>query len=537
MTPSPQHVPGALRSDAPGAPPASPSAPGGRHPDETELEIWVLVDEHGRLLHRSASTSRLLGMSPVPIAGGNALAEIHPDDLAGARRALREAARRPGSVIPVSVRVLASSGVWHELLLEVCDRRDDDRFGGIVACGIDATERRFAEIASRLESTLLASLPTSVIVTDDDGTCVYWNETATELYGFSRAEAIGRPVIELNVGPSGEHAAIEIMTQVLEQGQWEGEYDARRADGSIVPIHSRMVRIEDPVLGFRGIAGASIDVSDRRQLEEDLAFQALHDDLTGLPNRRLLVEHIEMVAGQAAGTGSEVTLVVLDLDDFSDVNSRFGAVVSDEAMRVVARTLSSAAGGAVVARIGGDEFAVCTGDRPDLAAAVAMAEQLLHRLGEPTWVMGEQLELSASAGVVHGGGDARSAEAMLRRARAAMYDAKRRGRGCIQPFDPDTVPGTVPEDPLVDALRRPWRTGRSAPSCSRRSTCSAARSSASRRSPDGEPPTGTWTPASSSRWRRSTGSSPISPIWWWRTRAPSWPPSSATCPNGRSPSP
>lgn len=131
-----------------------------------------------------------------------------------------------------------------------------------------------------------ATLPTSVVVTDLDEICVYWNDAASELYGWRRSQALGRSITDLNIGPVGDVAAEQIMAEVDSTGRWEGDCDVRRADGSVVPVHARLSRIEIPEIGFAGLVGASLDVSDRRRLEEDVAFRMLHGTTPSTPRRR-----------------------------------------------------------------------------------------------------------------------------------------------------------------------------------------------------------------------------------------------------------
>jgi len=405
------------------------------YPGDDDSEVWVLLDAQGRLLARAGQTSDLLGMTRDHVVGDDPFPQIHPDDWAMGRRALERAMRNPGTPVPVAVRVLASTGQWHDFAVEVCDRRDDPRYGGIVVSGHDVTERRLARIAARVESTLLATLPTAVIVTDADGLCVYWNEAATEIYGYRREDVVGRPITDLNVGPSGPEVAAEIMESVLATGRWEGDYDARRADGSIVPVHTRLIQVEDPDIGFRGIAGASIDISDRRRLEEELAFQALHDDLTGLPNRRLFLELAQLLA---AGAGCEgVVMAFLDVDGFGELNDAHGPVLADEVLRRLSRTLAEVAPKGVAGRIDGDEFVVCVPGCDDASTAGTLGRDVAAALAEPRYVMGERTALRASIGVASAPTTV-PVETVLRRAHAAMFEAKRRGGDRVQVFDPVT---------------------------------------------------------------------------------------------------
>ncbi|HUF32430.1 MAG TPA: EAL domain-containing protein [Acidimicrobiales bacterium] len=294
---------------------------------------------------------------------------------------------------------------------------------------------RLGQIARRLESRLLQRLPAAVVLVDDQGVVVYWNDEAGRMYGRPAADALGRPVVELDIGPSGTPEAAAIVRTVFRTGRWEGDYEARRVDGSVVPVHATLERIDDDEIDFHGVVGASVDISERRQLEQHLAFQALHDELTGLPNRRIFVEHLENALSRSAGTGRRTAVMFIDLDDFRSINERMGHEVGDEVLRAAGALISAVLrAGDIVARFGGDEFVVCYNDLEDAAEAYAASERILKVLSAPFRVDGVELVVSATVGVALSQGDSR-AEGLVRNADSAMCAAKLEGKGRVELFD------------------------------------------------------------------------------------------------------
>lgn len=415
---------------------------------DESFPIFALIDGTGTVQHVSEETSNLLGLGPDQDVGSSGFARLDPLDVPAAEAALAGAMRAPGVQQVLKVRAKDGRGRWRNLDLAVVNMLDDERVGSIVVMGSDVTAGRRAQIRGRLESGLLKRLPAAVIVTDDRGVVVYWNDRAEDMYGYTATEAQGRPIVELNVGPSGREQAEEMMSSVSRGDRWEGEYDARRADGSMVSIYATLEVISDLEIGFEGIVGASIDISDRRQLQADIAFAAMHDTLTSLPNRRLFVDHLESALARSTRQGTITAVLSLDIDRFKSLNDRVGRDAGDAVIRTVAEFLEVLVPeGDLVARLGGDEFLVCFENVEGAVEAVAVAERLLQALRAPFRIGGEELVVSASIGVAISGPRTHPEE-LIRNADAAMYAAKEAGRSRVELFDDD----------LHDVVRRRHRT-------------------------------------------------------------------------------
>jgi diguanylate cyclase (GGDEF)-like protein len=158
----------------------------------------------------------------------------------------------------------------------------------------------------------------------------------------------------------------------------------------------------------------------------ELSHQAFHDSLTGLPNRSHLLGRAEDAVRQAAETGTRVALLLLDLNDFKQVNDTAGHEAGDLLLqRVAQRLLGSVRDNDVVARLGGDEFAIVLTRNPDATAAGHVAERIVERLRGPFRIDGRQVQVGGSVGIALFPDDAGEYAALMRAADAAMYDAKR----------------------------------------------------------------------------------------------------------------
>ncbi|MEJ3744462.1 sensor domain-containing diguanylate cyclase [Actinomycetes bacterium KLBMP 9797] len=183
--------------------------------------------------------------------------------------------------------------------------------------------------------------------------------------------------------------------------------------------------LHDPSVG--GIIVNARDVTEERQLEDRLRFDATHDALTKLANRALFNERVRLVASQAPHPDSEMAILAIDLDDFKPVNDVLGHHVGDALLVAVAERLRRCVLPTdTVARLGGDEFAVLV-PATSPAGAAAIADQILAAFTEPVRVEGHELAIRASIGIAVGNGA--RLESLLRDADAAMYTVKHSGKG------------------------------------------------------------------------------------------------------------
>jgi len=178
------------------------------------------------------------------------------------------------------------------------------------------------------------------------------------------------------------------------------------------------------------------DIAKRRELEAQLSYQAFHDPLTGLTNRRRFIEATDAALAARAGSGTVVALF-LDLDDFKNVNDSLGHAAGDALLVAVADRLRGGLRATdVAARLGGDEFGVLLTDVPDIAYAVKVSERLLARLAEPIDLDGVAVEVGASIGIAMDSLSMRTVDDLLGDADVAMYQAKALGKGRQHVFSP-----------------------------------------------------------------------------------------------------
>ncbi|MEV7093350.1 EAL domain-containing protein [Amycolatopsis sp. NPDC051045] len=341
-----------------------------------------------------------------------------PLDLPAIRRGggVAEAVHRRRDGAPLAVRVSAA---------EMND-------GYVLVCA-DETARRRAEQNYR---TVVASLDEGVLVVGAGGLIEAANPAACRIIGVAEADLIGVPchtlVLFTESGhwiPPDEMPSVQTRrTGVTHNGL---VVRLRRPDGRDVwvSLTSRLLDPDDPAT--MAVVTSFTDITETRAISAQLAHDATHDPLTRLANRTLVLGRLDIRERGA------VTVLFLDLDKFKVINDSLGHSVGDQVLRIVGERLRRSSGrDDLVGRLGGDEFVVVTAEVTDPGEVRALAEHLRATLAEPIGVLGRQLHLDASIGVVLvGRDDRRSAEDLLRDADVAMYQAKTLGRGRHHFFD------------------------------------------------------------------------------------------------------
>jgi diguanylate cyclase (GGDEF)-like protein/PAS domain S-box-containing protein len=300
------------------------------------------------------------------------------------------------------------------------------------------SERRFRAMVQKASEV--------VVLTDAERRITYVTDAVVGLLGLSAEELIGRELE--TVLPAGERPrALQMFERTVRTGEGTGpsEWTLVRADGSVGFIEVRSTNLlHDPDVA--GIALTVRDITRRREMEAQLRHQALHDPLTGLPNRTLFEDRVSQALQRAGRHRRSISVMYLDIDGFKAINDSMGHGAGDELLCTIAGRIDECLRGVdAAARLGGDEFACLVeslGDRDD---ALVIARRLAGGLARPAMVQGRSITVRASIGVAHASGVSISAEQLIRNADLAMYKAKAEGRGEIGVFD---------ENLLVAARRR-----------------------------------------------------------------------------------
>jgi len=329
------------------------------------------------------------------------------------------------------------SVVWLMVSAEPMVGADGRDAAGVVTTFTDVTATRAAAAALRRSEEqfrhAMALAPIGMALVDLDGSFREVNHALARLLGYEEDELVGVTFQQIT-HPEDLEADLEnvarLLDGTLDHYTMEKRYLTKSGEIVWVLLAVSLAR-DDQDLPAYFITQMS-DVTDSRAANQRLAHRALHDPLTGLPNRDLLMDHLSHTLARSARAGTSTAVMFCDLDNFKSVNDTHGHEAGDELLVAVAGRLRGVMRpGDTVARLGGDEFVVVAEGLPDAGTVRVLAERVRRAFDEPLRVAGHLVRTGVSIGVAVASveDDARS---VLREADAAMYRAKALGRGRLE---------------------------------------------------------------------------------------------------------
>jgi diguanylate cyclase (GGDEF)-like protein/PAS domain S-box-containing protein len=274
----------------------------------------------------------------------------------------------------------------------------------------------------------LASTANAIFITDEAGRIVWVNDAFSRLSGYSPEDLIGRTPAILQSGKQGHSFYTQLWQTLVAGNVWQGEIVDQRKDGSLYTVDE----IITPLFNEQGVITHFIaiqhDITRQKQDGERDRHLAYHDALTDLPNRANFLDVQQQAISRAKRTQHMLATLFLDLDKFKPINDTLGHHTGDQLLAAVAERLRAAVRQAdIVARFGGDEFAILLTNLSDAEVATALARKLIDTLSQPFVLRGRKINVSASIGIAIYPADGEEPEALLMNADKAMYQAKCHG--------------------------------------------------------------------------------------------------------------
>lgn len=319
------------------------------------------------------------------------------------------------------------------LISYITDRDVKGNINGFFAVVRDISGLREADAAIKLSASVFEATTESIAVMDEAWNIVSTNKAFSNLTGYSPEEIKGQSVNILKSTGNDKDFFRSVNRQIEARKVWKGEVWCKRKDGSILLTRLSITAILTKDNVVSSYVAMSADITKQRKAERRMQFMSLHDGLTGLPNRSLLMERIAQLIAISARESRHIALLFLDLDGFKQVNDTWGHATGDRVLKAVAtRLLSLVRPSDTIARIGGDEFVILL-DNPESIDNVKMiAARVIDSVNMPIMVDEQISHIGTSIGISFFRQDNATPEDLLKRADAAMYKAKAAGKNTYQ---------------------------------------------------------------------------------------------------------
>ena len=413
--------------------------------------VFMITDASFMLKYANPALHDLIGWAPEEIARRAVDPEIHPADITRHRRKLAVLLAKPQSTMFSRHRTRHRDGHWVWLETRGFNMLHDPAIRGLVFSIEDVsthvgTERKLVEEHALLRAVLDLN-PAMIYAKDVDGRFTVSNRSFQQRFGYGSEDEIrGKTSYELfsALASNGRqrdafHMADQLHEQdlaVLARGVALEEQELLGLWGSDAGhwFSSNKYPLRDAGGAAIGVLGIARDITERKQYEIRLQHQALHDALTGLPNRRYLSSAIDDAVQAVREDDARYVILLCDLDFFKSLNDMHGHDFGDKCLLELTRRIGAeVAAPDLVARFGGDEFVILM--RASLLEAIARANALLQTLSQPLAIDAINVKMPISIGVAQIHAEHTNASDVLRDADAATRQAKARGRNRIEIFD------------------------------------------------------------------------------------------------------
>jgi diguanylate cyclase (GGDEF)-like protein/PAS domain S-box-containing protein len=293
---------------------------------------------------------------------------------------------------------------------------------------LEASRSRYAD--------LYDTAPTGYFTLDRDGLILEVNLTGSGLLGEDRRRLINKPFSVFVIKDDLDTFRAHLKETLVRETRQIGEIRIRRKDGSVAPVQLQSIAAEGPGGNSTFCRTAAIDITERKRMEEAIRHQALHDPLTHLPNRLLLMDILAIELAKARRGKKRFAVLFLDLDRFKYVNDTLGHDIGDQLLKEVAERLRrNVRASDTVSRMGGDEFNILLTEIPHADVTITIAQKVVDSFGKPFVIGGHEFHMSTSIGISVYPEDGETMEELFKNADTAMYHAKGQGGNSYQFFN------------------------------------------------------------------------------------------------------
>ncbi|MDK8641937.1 sensor domain-containing diguanylate cyclase [Niallia taxi] len=386
--------------------------------------IWE-VDENGIYTYASPQIKDILGYSPEEVIGKTPFHLMEP--LEGKRIAPIFEYHVANKLPIKSLENINLHRDGHEVILETSGSpiiNADGKCIGYRGIDRDITLRKQQERRQQQLLDIIEASPDFIATLDTAGNSLYYNPAARKMLGVNQEESTGDQVTQRWI--TDKIKTVGIPT-AIEKGHWKGETTILKEDGAKIPVSQMIVAHKSENGDVEFLSTIAHDITERKELEKVVYYQAHYDPLTNLPNRRFLINKLsKLIENQ---TKHKVAVLFMDLDNFKEINDNLGHEIGDKLLKMTADRLKSGVNEAdFVCRYGGDEFILMLENIQSNVEVEERAERIIETFQEPFQFDGISWKISGSIGISIFPDDGADLAALIQKADNAMYQIKRTGK-------------------------------------------------------------------------------------------------------------
>ncbi|MGR9013620.1 MAG: PAS domain S-box protein, partial [Gammaproteobacteria bacterium] len=336
--------------------------------------------------------------------------------------------------------ITCKNGERRVVLIHTVTVAEDDRGLHVLAVMHDITERKLVENDLRIAATVFESQE-GMLVTDVDNIILRVNRAFTNITGYTAEEVVGKNPRILQSGRQDTAFYAAMWDSINNTGSWEGEVWNRRKNGEIFPERLTITAVKGQDGIVTNYVATLFDITLSKAAADEIELLAFYDPLTGLPNRRLLLDRLKPALASSQRSGRKGALLFIDMDNFKNLNDTLGHDLGDILLQQVAERLIACVREVdTVARLGGDEFVVMLEDLSEqttvaLEQTKVVGNKVLVALNQPYQLATHDYHSTPSIGVTLFSGSEQAIDELLKQADIAMYQAKMAGRNTLRFFD------------------------------------------------------------------------------------------------------
>jgi diguanylate cyclase (GGDEF)-like protein/PAS domain S-box-containing protein len=408
---------------------------------EQSSDIIAVANREGIITYENPAVERILGLKSEERVGVNVFDRIHPDDLKFTTDAFHAPPRdKNDPVRHFEIRLRHKDGSWRTFEAVGSKLVHDNIVKTVIINLRDITERKQMEKALRQSEekyrTILENIQEGYFEVDLAGNLTFFNDPVCQIFGYSKEELMGMND-RMYTNEQTAKKVFQAFNKVYKTGEPTSEFDWQiirkdRTKRYIEASVSLQKDSSDQSIGFRGIIR---DITERKEMDQQLNHMATHDALTGLPNRSLFMDRLQIALAQSKRSRNKLAVMMLDLDHFKDINDTLGHMVGDKLLKEVSYRLRGILRqNDTVARLGGDEFVVLLSDLGRIEYVASVAKVILKSFQKPFAFADSKITSHASIGIAVYPDDCEDVDSLLKKSDIAMYSVKTHGRNSYKFF-------------------------------------------------------------------------------------------------------